>query len=78
MIELRISLVNSRHQLLKERLEQMSFARKIIEIPSNELPSLKEGKQLYQGVTNIEHALTELATFKSQWYACTCDKYDWL
>lgn len=78
MIELRITPTNLQHQLLQEQLDNMSLARKIIEIEANESPSLKEGKHLYQGLTDIQDALAALASFKEKWYECTCDKYDWL
>jgi hypothetical protein len=76
MIELRISPNIECHLLLKERLEEMSLARRIIESPKTKIPLLKEGGEAYKGCEGINSFLIKYESFVEQWYECRCDKYE--
>ena len=76
MIELQISSKIECHLNLKERLEEMSLARKVIESAKIKIPLLKEGSEIYEGCENINSFLSKYDTFVDQWYEDRCDKYD--
>lgn len=76
MIELQISPYIESHLRLKEKLEKMSLARKVIESSKTKVPSLKEGVDTYIGYDSVDSFLTEYESFVGQWYACRCDKYE--
>ena len=76
MIELHISPKIDCHLQLKERLEDMSLARKVIESEETKIAILTEGDKQYYGCEQIELFLAEYETFKKRWYECRCDKYE--
>ncbi len=76
MIELSISPNIECHIHLKERLEDMSLSREVIESPKTKIPLLKDGGEEYKGCEDIEVFLNKYASFVERWYECRCDKYE--
>lgn len=76
MIELQISPNIDCHLHLKERLEEMSLARKVIESKETKIPLLKEGSETYTGCEDINSFLNQYESVVAKWYECTCDKYE--
>ena len=63
MIELQISPKIDCHLRLKERLEEMSLARKVIESKKTKIPLLKEGSETYVGCEDINSYLNRFEFF---------------
>ena len=76
MIELQISPNIDCHLHLKERLEEMSLARKVIESKKTKIPLLKEGGEIYTGCKEINFFLDKYESIVEKWYECRCDKYE--
>ena len=76
MIELHISPKIECHVRLKDRLEEMSLARKVIESEQTKIPLLKQGTESYKGCDDINSFLIGFESFVEQWYECRCDKYE--
>ena len=64
------------HLILKDRLEEMSLARQIIESSKVKIPVLKEDDNIYYGFTAINDYLDQSKLFIDKWYECRCDKYE--
>ena len=78
MIKLYINPNKQRHCDFKDILEKLAISRAVFEDIELEIPVLQEHQKVYTGVTEIETFLESFTQFHQEWYACTCDKFDWL
>jgi len=75
MIELSISESNGKHVLLKDKLENLSIAQKIVSARDSSEPTLRDGKITYSGFDSIFSFLEEQELFVKQWYECRCGNH---
>ena len=76
MITLIISSTDSQHTVIEKQLEKMSLARNVIVENDIQVPVLKHGEEVYEGIPEINKYLISLESFVAEWYECRCDKYD--
>lgn len=75
MLELAISERNGKHIVLKDKLENISTAQKIIISKESLEPTLKDGTKVYSGFNDIYGFLEEYEIFVKQWYECRCGNH---
>jgi len=73
MIELEISNADHAHLKIRDRLENMAVARKVIFSDQIQTPILRHNLNTFKGLTAIENYLDEFQHFHKQWYQCLCD-----
>lgn len=75
MIHLTISDKDPKQLQLKERLDDLSLARKIDMDAAATQPVLVHDKESYTGIEDITNYLDEMEAYMRNWYACRCDMY---
>ncbi|PWJ43941.1 hypothetical protein [Sediminitomix flava] len=75
MIELTINPTDKKQLKIKQTLEDMSLARKVVEKENHQSPTLSHSGKTYSGFDDIEKYIEELVQLQKQWYACRCDMF---
>lgn len=75
MLELSIRENNGKHNLLKEKLENISISQKIYTSDEFPEPMLREGSKVYYGFDEIYQFLENQEAFVKQWYECRCGNH---
>lgn len=76
MVELTISKENNSHQILKEQLEKLVFARKVNEVENIKEPSIRYGDDSRTGFKDVSDYISSLEPLVESWNQCLCDNWD--
>lgn len=76
MLLLKINPKRKEDLIVKQKLDELFLAKKVIVFDTAEEPSIIQGKEEYKGSERISTFFEELVVLYDGWYEDRCDKYE--